>query len=174
MLRVAAPSWRLPGAVMSDLGLVRYLGYKDSPSLPKLRAKLEADSAAQLADGIHLIVVQSADGSLVVGDSHHYSDSPDPFQPEAVDQRILDEFKAVLAWPEPQVIDRWVGVYPSGPQPAFIETPLNDVKLVSVTSGTGASTGFALAEETIAELLGKAPPPHAAATAQQVSSKGTQ
>jgi hypothetical protein len=31
-----------------------------------------------------------------------------------------------------------------------------------VTSGTGASTGFAIGEETFADLLGEAPPPHVA------------
>ena len=46
MLRVAAPGWRLPAAVMSDLGLVRYLGYADCPGLPALRARLEAEQPA--------------------------------------------------------------------------------------------------------------------------------
>jgi D-hydroxyproline dehydrogenase subunit beta len=72
-----------------------YLGYQ-TPSLPALRARLEQEQAALLADGIHLIVVQGADGSLVVGDSHHYADAPDPFQPREVDDRILQEFAAVI------------------------------------------------------------------------------
>lgn len=159
MLRVAPPPWRLPGAIMSDLGLVRYLGYAGSPSLPRLRARLQAERPRALANGVHLIVVQSADGSLVVGDSHHYGLSHSPFQPESVDALILDELKAVSPI-EPRVVDRWLGYYPSGASPAIRETPLKDVKLVNVTSGTGASTAFAIAEETIAELLGRAPPAH--------------
>ena len=161
MMRVADPGWRLPGAVMSDLGLVRYLGYADCPSLPALRARLEQEQAQALADGVHLIVVQGADGSLVVGDSHHYSDAPDPFQPEAVDRVILDELSAVLNLPEPRVVERWLGVYPSGPDVCFTEAPLPGTRLVLVTSGTGASTAFALAEETIADLLGQPRPAHA-------------
>ncbi len=164
MLRVAAPGWRLPSPVMSDLGLVRYQGYAGCASLPALRARLEAEQAAWLADGIHLIAVQSADGSLVVGDSHHYADSPDPFQPSEVDDRMLEEFCAVLDIPGPEVIERWVGVYPSGPDVAFHEVPMPGVRLVMVTSGTGASTGFALAEETIADLLGLPAPAHAEET----------
>ena len=160
MLRVADPGWRLPAAVMSDLGLTRYLGYAVAPSLPKLRAVLEAEQAALLADGIHLIAVQGADGSLVVGDSHHYADSPDPFQPRAVDDRMLSELSAVLDIPSPEVLERWVGMYPSGPDTAFIEAVGEGVRLVNVTSGTGASTAFAIAEETIADLLGLPPPPH--------------
>jgi hypothetical protein len=38
---------------------------------------------------------------------------------------------------------------------------LPGVRLVMVTSGTGASTAFAIAEETIADFLGEPPPPHA-------------
>lgn len=36
MLRLASPGWRLPGAVMSDLGLVRHAGYADLPGLDAL------------------------------------------------------------------------------------------------------------------------------------------
>lgn len=160
MLRVAAPGFVLPAPVMSDLGLVRYLGYAGCASLPALRSRLEAEQGAWLADGIHLIAVQGADGSLVVGDSHHYDASPDPFQPRAVDDRILAELSAVLDLPRPEVIERWTGLYPSGPDVAFREAALPGVRLVMVTSGTGASTGFALAEETIADLLGQPAPPH--------------
>jgi FAD dependent oxidoreductase TIGR03364 len=160
MLRVADPGWRLPAAVMSDLGLARYAGYAGCPSLPALRARLLAEQAALLADGIHLIAVQGADGSLVVGDSHHDADSPDPFQPREVDDRILAELSAVLDIPAPEVVERWVGVYPSGPDTAFIEAVAESVRLVNVTSGTGASTAFAIAEETLADLLNLPPPPH--------------
>ena len=160
MLRVADPGWRLPSAVMSDLGLVRYAGYAGCASLPALRARLEAEQAASLADGIHLIAVQGADGSLVVGDSHHYADSPDPFQPRDVDERILSELSAVLDIPAPEVVERWVGVYPSGPDTAFTEAVADGVRLVNVTSGTGASTAFAIAEETLAGLLDLPAPAH--------------
>lgn len=161
MLRLADPGFKLPAAVMSDLGLVRYLGYGGAKSLGALRARLEAEQGPHLADGIHLIVVQSADGSLIVGDSHHYDASPDPFQPRAVDDRILEEYAHVFG-AVPEVIERWTGLYPSGPQVAFHAAPQPNTRLVMVTSGTGASTAFAIAEETIADLLGQAPPEHAA------------
>ena len=160
MLRLANPGYVLPAPVMSDLGLVRYLGYA-MPSLPALRRRLEAEQSSWLADGIHLIAVQGEDGSLVVGDSHHYDPTPDPFQPEAVDRRILAEFEAVTGRQAPAVLERWIGVYPSGPDVAFTETPMPGVRLAMVTSGTGASTAFAIAEESIADLLDNPPPEHA-------------
>lgn len=160
MLRLADPGMRFPAPLMSDLGLVRYLGYQ-GPRLPALRARLEAEQAAHLADGIHLITVQHADGSLVVGDSHHYDPTPDPFQPRAVDDRMLEEFAAVTGIAAPEVTERWIGIYPSGPDTAFTEAVGQGVRLVMVTSGTGASTAFAIGEETVAELLGLPPPAHA-------------
>lgn len=160
MLRLADPGLRFPAPLMSDLGLVRYLGYQ-GPRLPALRARLEAEQQAHLADGIHLIAVQHADGSLVVGDSHHYDPTPDPFQPRAVDDRMLEEFTAVTGLRAPEVTERWIGIYPSGPDTAFTEAVAEGVRLVMVTSGTGASTAFAIAEETLADLLALPPPPHA-------------
>jgi D-hydroxyproline dehydrogenase subunit beta len=159
MLRLADPGFRLPAAVMSDLGLVRYRGYAELPQAAALRPVLAREQGAQLENGIHLIVVQSADGTLVVGDSHHYGPTPDPFQPAAVDALILDEFRAALGIAAPPVVARWTGTYSSAPgADMFCDAPLPGVRLVMITSGTGASTSFAIAEETLADLHGEAPP----------------
>lgn len=154
MLRVAppAPGFRLPGAVMTDLSLVRYEGFDALPEAEPLRRRLDAEQAACRANGIHLIAVQSADGSLVIGDSHHYGQTPDPFAPQAVDDLILEEYRATVSPEPPAVLERWTGVYASAGTTMFTEAPAPDVRLVMVTSGTGASTAFAIAEETLADL----------------------
>ncbi|USQ95193.1 TIGR03364 family FAD-dependent oxidoreductase [Caulobacter sp. RL271] len=152
MLRLADPGWRLPAPVMSDLGLVRYLGYAALPETAALRARLEAEQAAHLQHGVHLIVVQSADGSLVVGDSHHYAATPDPFVRDDVDALILDEFQAVFGQAAPPVLERWTGTYASADRHSLVEAPAPRVRLVTVTGGTGASTAFGLAEDVIAGL----------------------
>lgn len=155
-LRPATPA-PLASAVMSDLGLGRYLGYADLPDAEPLKRRLDADMAAQRENGIHLIVTQSADGSLVVGDSHHYATTPDPFASEAVDQLILDEFDAVLDLPGRTVTERWIGTYASAPDRwRLTDKPSDAVRIVVVTAGCGASTGFGIGEETIADLFGSA------------------
>lgn len=151
MLRLASPGYRLPAAIMSDLSLVRYLGYAALPEAQALRRALEAEQPDHLANGIHLIVTQSADGSLVVGDSHHYAATPDPFADDRIDDLILDEFRAVFG-DVPPVIERWTGTYASTASHSHVTSPLPGVRVVTVTSGTGASTAFALAEETLAGM----------------------
>jgi FAD dependent oxidoreductase TIGR03364 len=156
MLRVApARPLALGAAVMSDLGLARYLGYADLPQAAALAARLDAEQADHRANGVHLIVVQSADGSLVVGDSHHYGPTPDPFQPEAVDDLILDEMDAALDLPGRRVTERWIGTYASRPDGwRFTDAPDPATRVVIVTAGCGASTAFAIGEETVADLFG--------------------
>ena len=151
MLRLAAPGWRLPAAVMSDLSMVRYLGYAALPEAEALRVRLEQERAEALGYGIHLIAVQGADGSLVVGDSHVYAQTPPPFASAAIDEAMIAQFTDLFG-EAPPVIERWTGTYASGPDHSIVRRMMPGVRLVVVTSGTGASTGFALAEDVIAQL----------------------
>ncbi len=153
MLRLEDPCFRLPGGVMSDLGLVRYHGYSQLPQAEALRQRLSDSHAAHLAHGVHLIVVQSHDGSLVVGDSHHYDETPDPFAAGETEALILDEFTAATGLKPTAVRERWTGTYASSAErPYFIDAPSDRVRLVMVTSGAGASTAFGIAEKTFTGL----------------------
>ena len=155
MLRLADPGFRLPAALMSDLSLIRYLGYAELPEAASLRQRLAAINAEALAHGVHLIAVQSADGSLVVGDSHHYGAVPSPFLAARTEALILEEFAAATGLAPPPVIERWSGTYASAEGlPMFVETPAANTRLVMITSGTGASTAFAIAEEVIGAMYG--------------------
>ncbi|MCM0607884.1 MAG: TIGR03364 family FAD-dependent oxidoreductase [Ideonella sp. WA131b] len=149
MLRVRPPAgWVLGASVMADLSLVRYGGYAALPSAPALLVRLQAEEAESLAAGIHLIVVQSADGTLVVGDSHHRGATPEPFADERVDALILRHLRQALRLDGVEVLERWTGVYPTGaPVDCVIEAPDAATRVVVVTSGTGASTAFGIAEE---------------------------
>ena len=160
MVRVgsaAAPQFN--SAVMSDLGLVRYLGHSELPEAAALKKRLEAEQGEHLANGVHLIAVQSEDGSLVVGDSHQYAATLDPFGPDLVDELIIAEFRQVVAWPVPVIRERWIGTYASAPNRlTLVDRPSDTVRLVVITSGTGASTAFAIAEEVIDELTTRSQP----------------
>jgi FAD dependent oxidoreductase TIGR03364 len=153
MLRLADPGFKLNAAVMADLSLARYAGFADLPEAAALKARVAAELPDTVRNGIHLIVVQSADGSLVVGDSHHYARTPDPFAPEGVDELILDEYRTVFPGQHPSVIARWTGTYASANRTMFADAPSENVRLVVITGGTGASTSFAIAEEVIADLF---------------------
>jgi len=150
MLRVRVqPGLKLAGGVMSDLSLVRYLGYAALPQAAPLLAQLQEEEAESLSHGIHLIAVQSEDGTLVVGDSHHNFPTPEPYASEAVDTLILRHLREALRVDRVQVLERWTGVYPTGASADCVTVaPDTRTRVVVVTSGTGASTAFGIAEET--------------------------
>lgn len=154
MLKLADPGFRLPGAVMSDLSLTRYRGYAALPQATALEARLRAEQPSCYDNGVHLIVAQGADGGLIVGDSHHYGDLPPPFAPAAAEHDILDEYARATGRPAPEVLERWTGVYAVADERTFlVDTPEAGVRIVIVTSGTGASTGFGIAEQVLGDLL---------------------
>ncbi len=158
MLKVTPQAgFRLPGSIMSDQSLVRYLGWSELPEAAALKTRLIAEQKEWLDEGIHLIAVQGSDGGLIIGDSHHYEWSPSPFARGRVDDLILQEMHAVLNLPGARVTERWTGTYASLPDRLMIrETVGEGIRLVIVTSGTGASTSFAIGEETINDLFGDA------------------
>lgn len=155
MVKLADPGLRLPGALMSDLSLTRYRGYSALPEARALEARLRAEQPRHFEHGVHLIVAQGADGGLIVGDSHHYDHLPAPFAPAEAEFDILDEYARATGRAPPPVLERWTGVYAVADDRTYlVDTPEPGVRLVMVTSGTGASTGFAIAERVIGELLG--------------------
>jgi D-hydroxyproline dehydrogenase subunit beta len=160
MLRLAPQpaNWRLPAAIMSDLGLIRYQGFSAMPSAGALQAFLATTEPKLLAHGIHLIVVQSADGSLIVGDSHEYGPSHDPFFSSEVEALMLQLAHAVLEIPQSRVLERWIGIYPQSESCEwFVDAPNARTRIVEVTTGNGMSTSFGLAEEVIEELVAASP-----------------
>ena len=143
--------------VMSDLGLVRYLGYAELPEAAALQARgLQAEQGEHLANGVHLIV--GAERRRLAGRRrlHHYAATPDPFAPDRVDELILDEFAPSFGAAAAAVRERWTGTYASAPDRA--DAGRSRRRTVcgwsSITSGTGASTSFAIAEEVIDDLFG--------------------
>ncbi len=145
---------RFGAAVMSDLSFGRYEGFADLPEGRVLSGRLDAELAETRAAGVHIIAVQSADGSLVVGDSHVYGDAQQPFAEERVDGLVLYAFDQVFDMPGRRVAARWVGTYASASdRVVLVDKPADDIRIVMVTGGTGASTGFALGEQVVSDIF---------------------
>lgn len=155
MLRVKVDDQiRLPGSVMTDNSLARYLGWADLPEAVALKVKIQKEMPEFLKEGIHLIAVQSSDGSLVIGDSHQYGSVEDVFAKDRIDQLIIELLGQTINFSELKVLERWTGVYPSSSQQdAIIEKVSDSLRVALVTSGTGASTAFGLAKDNFDDWI---------------------
>jgi FAD dependent oxidoreductase TIGR03364 len=139
--------------LMSDHTLARYAGFAGLAEAAALQRRLDREAPALRAAGVHAIAVQSADRSLVVGDSHAYGDAVQPFARAEVDAMILHALGEMLELGAQPVIERWIGSYAYSPQhDVLLERPAPNVRLVLVTGGSGASTAFALGEQVVADL----------------------
>jgi FAD dependent oxidoreductase TIGR03364 len=142
----------LPTTVASGLTLRRYPAFAVCPSWTRLNQ--EPVAAGVLEAGIHILAVQDADGSLVIGDSHEFSTGD--FS-EVLDARIegliLSEAHKLLQLPTWAIAERWHGVY-SMPGNAELhrETMHGVIHLVTGIRGKGMTTGPAVARETIDAL----------------------
>jgi len=135
---------------VADGDSLRYYPAYDLPGLQLLapQAPVAAQARAQL------LLVQRADGSLTIGDTHEY-DEPFTFD---VDEEAYDHLRAraelLLGQPLPPVQRRWAGVYSEVTNPGehlYLRSEVAPgVVLVTGPGGRGMTCSPAIAEETFA------------------------
>ncbi|AGF73119.1 TIGR03364 family FAD-dependent oxidoreductase [Corynebacterium halotolerans] len=141
-----------PERVRRDLGmltgtsLARYDGFAAMPSVPALRAEL-AEREPELVDCVANLMATGIPGGLLVGDSHAYSATPEPFLDEGIAELLLDRATALLGIDRPVVRQRWLGRYSDSPETNLVlERPDTRTTVAVVTSGIGMTLSFGIAE----------------------------
>jgi D-hydroxyproline dehydrogenase subunit beta len=152
MLRVEAPAGMvLRPAILTGTSMLRYPAFAETDAANALRAEMASGRPDLLAIGANVMFTQRPNGTLIVGDSHRYATTMDPFQAEATSGILLAEIERILGVSELRVRERWQGVYASSPQqPFLIEEVAPGVTVAIVTSGVGMTISFGLAEKTFA------------------------
>jgi len=155
MLQVAAPGGRtIEPAILTGLSLLRYPAFRACPSAAAVRDRIGADQPDLLAADVNLMLTQHRDGDLLVGDTHTYADTPEPFQDEALDRLLLDQTARLLGVPGLDVRWRWRGIYAWAEREEFlIAEPAPRVRAVAVTTGIGMTTALGLAPAVLDDLL---------------------
>jgi glycine/D-amino acid oxidase-like deaminating enzyme len=100
--------------------------------------------------GIHVLVSQTADGALTLGDSHEYGLAVDIFNKAEIDDLIMRNVRTFLRAPDLSIAQRWYGVYAKHPEkPWVVIDPAPGVRIVTAVGGSGMTLSFGLAEQTI-------------------------
>ncbi|UVS79649.1 TIGR03364 family FAD-dependent oxidoreductase [Actinokineospora sp. UTMC 2448] len=155
MFEVAAPNGATVGpAVLSGLSMVRYAGLAGTPSAAHVRDRISRERPELLDVGMNLMLTQRPGGELVVGDTHHYATTLDPFLDEDTDALVLREAARLLGVRSLAVRRRWSGVYASAPTDFLVAAPHPATRVVAVTSGIGMTTAFGLAPTVLDDLAG--------------------
>ncbi|MER7769255.1 TIGR03364 family FAD-dependent oxidoreductase [Kitasatospora sp. NPDC096140] len=150
MARAAAPAgFRTSSAVLTATSMLRYDAFTSRPSAALLREEVLGHSRELLDIGANVMFTRLPDGTVLVGDSHHYDATTTPFVDERTHELLTDAVARVLGVERLRVLERWQGVYASSPRgPLLVRDLAPGVRAISVTSGIGMTLSFGLAAAT--------------------------
>jgi FAD dependent oxidoreductase TIGR03364 len=155
MMRTAPQhvGWALGPALAAGLTLRFYRAFQMCSTLRKLKERVAREKPEYEKYLIHVLVSQTADGAITLGDSHEYDECVDIFDKPEIDELILREAQTFLRLPNFRVAERWHGVYSTHPEKPFFEAePAERVHIVTAPGGSGMTLSFGLAERTILGL----------------------
>ncbi|MCX4531564.1 TIGR03364 family FAD-dependent oxidoreductase [Streptomyces sp. NBC_00841] len=143
--------WDLGPMLCGGLTLLHYAAFDDCTSKARLAERMGLELPFHRENGIHVLLSQTADGRLTIGDSHAYAKTLDPFEDEAINQAVLDYLDTFAALPDPRITERWVGYYPSlrDGRTELVVEPEPGVTVVNGVGGAGMTLSFGLAEDII-------------------------
>ncbi|MDP5227472.1 MULTISPECIES: TIGR03364 family FAD-dependent oxidoreductase [Arthrobacter] len=145
--------FRLSPAVLTATSMLRYPAFVETEAAAELRDQVTTTAPELLEVGANIMFTQRPDGTVILGDSHHYHRTAPPFLDESVSETLLEHLENTIG-ERPRILERWQGVYASSEvAPLFVQEVLPDVTAVSVTSGVGMTLSFGVAERTIDSLF---------------------
>jgi FAD dependent oxidoreductase TIGR03364 len=156
MMRIAAQpgKWRMGPALCAGLSLIHYSSFSKASSLQQLRKRFEKEMSEYIRWGIHVMVAQNEIGELVIGDSHEYGLTQDPFDKYFINKLILDYLSKFAYFKDQTLIESWNGIYAkltNGETDIFV-SPQPGIYIVSNAGGAGMTLSFGFAEEIVKTL----------------------
>lgn len=153
MSRAARPPGLTIGpAVLTATSMLRYPAFTDMPAAAALREEVEQDRPDLIDIGANVMFTQRPDGTLILGDSHHYHRTAAPFMDETTTTILNTDIASAIGRPL-AIIERWQGIYASSAAgPILVRETQPGVTVVSVTSGVGMTLSFGLAHRNISRL----------------------
>lgn len=146
--------YRIGPALCCGLTLTHYTAFADCPSLPVLKQRIQAELPFAVDWHIHVMMSQNGLGELILGDSHEYALTFDPFDRTDINQFVLNYLRGFAQVPCLDIAATWHGIYAKLPgKTEFVAHPAPGVTLVNGLSGAGMTLSFGLAEEVMTTVL---------------------
>ena len=151
-LAPAPTGYDLESAVLSGTSMNRYDAFTLMPGHAALLSELTANTPDLIDMGANVMFTRRPDGTVLLGDSHVYSDTMPPFMAAEITERLVREISTIIGRPLP-IIQNWQGIYASSPQTSLLDEQVTSViRTISVTSGIGMTLSFGIAAETLDSL----------------------
>lgn len=151
-------NYKLPGSILTGLSIRRYEAFYECPSFKAIKARENAD-ALEKKWGVHILFKQAADGSIILGDSHHYADAKNiddlGFDLDMdIDNFMIQEAKKIIDLPNYNIQNRWYGTYSQcKTKDIFEETIAENIHIITGIGGKGMTGSAGFSKENIAKIF---------------------
>ncbi len=154
MMKSHAIGSALGPTLCAGLTLRHYDSFKDCPSTVKVSGRYDQTHPEFAENGIHVLLAQNENLELIIGDSHHYGNSPLPFDSEEINRLILKYLDTFTVVDNLQVEEKWHGIYAKVPgKTEIVEEVEPGVLIVNALGGAGMTLSFGLAQEVFDEHI---------------------
>lgn len=145
--------WRMGPSLCGGLSLTHYSSFKAAGEpLERLKKHIEVEMPDYVKWGIHVMVSQNSSGELIIGDSHEYGLTHDPFEKSFINDLILNYLSSFARFPDEKITVNWDGIYAKlkDGKTELITSPRPGVTIVNGLGGAGMTLSFGLTEQVIA------------------------
>jgi len=152
MMKAEVPesNFILGPSLCAGLTLRHYQSFSKCPSLKQVDERYNSESMEFKQHGIHVLLSQNNDGELIIGDSHEYGLTPEPFDKTEIDAYVLNYLKSFVSIPKLEITERWHGVYSKLPDANYwVADVESGVTIVNGLGGAGMTLSFGLADQLI-------------------------
>jgi glycine/D-amino acid oxidase-like deaminating enzyme len=131
--------------------LIHYNSFKAAKSLSVLKARFEQELPEYLKWGIHVMVSQNGKGELIIGDSHEYANTFDPFDKQFINTMITDYLRTFATFKSDKISASWNGIYPklTNGNAYLFEQVDPGLYLFNGLSGAGMTLSFGLSTKLV-------------------------
>ena len=142
--------------LLTGTSMLRYSAFAETSAATAVRERYAREDPELFARDVNQMYTERPDGTLLVGDTHYRGTAIAPFQDEEAFE-LLARLSADLFGAPIRIRQRWQGVYATAPDDFLIAAPGEGIRVVSVTTGIGMTTGPGLAATVIDDLFGSTP-----------------
>jgi FAD dependent oxidoreductase TIGR03364 len=158
MKTIPIPNFNLPGSLLTGLSIRRYESFQECASYKKLEADKINEHFKKW--GIHILFKQTADGGIIIGDSHEYACAKEQSKlgyevNEQINEIILREARRIIDLPNWQIASSWNGYYAQtkSDNGLFKKELSPNIHVITAIGGKGMTASAGLAEETIHQIF---------------------